>query len=68
MPVKLSDYEIKLLKMLRGDQVTGLGWGAAMGAAIEFLREDGFVKGFSKIEITQKGKDYLNYLEVENVS
>lgn len=48
--------------MLNGEDNQGLTWGAAMGAAIEFLREDGLVSGYEEIKITQKGKDYLFYV------
>ena len=58
----LGEYEVKVLRELNGEKM-GLSWGAAMGAAIEFLREDGYASGYSQIGITQKGKDYLRNLE-----
>ena len=54
-----SEYEIKILRELNGEGDQGLRWGAAMGAAIEFLADDGLVTRGGDIKITQRGKDYL---------
>jgi hypothetical protein len=39
----LTDYEITILRMLNGETVDGLLWGAAMSEAIEALFEGGYV-------------------------
>lgn len=57
----LNQYELLILRYLNGESVDNLSWswGAAMGAAVEFLREFGYIKGFFNIIITNKGKEYL---------
>lgn len=43
--MKLSDYEKDVLRVLNGEDVSDFpGWGAAMGAAIGFLKADGLVE------------------------
>jgi hypothetical protein len=56
MSKPISDYERDLLRHLNGEDVPGLSWGAAMGAAIEFLRSDGLVEGYTDIRITDAGR------------
>jgi hypothetical protein len=56
----VSKYEIKLLKDLNGERQEGLQWGAAMGAALEFLKEEGYVTRGAITKITEKGKKFLN--------
>ena len=53
---ELTEFELDVLRAANGESVPGLGWGAAMAAAIEYLRERGLVSGYSKIEITTAGK------------
>lgn len=57
--MKLSDYEIDILRTANGEE-RGLSWGAAMGAAMEFLGYDGLMTRTGKI--TQKGRDFLKEL------
>ena len=51
--IDLSDYEIKILKIIRGDDVKGVRWGAAISEAIERL------KGLGLVGITTHGKYVL---------
>ena len=56
----MTDYEKKILCEVRGDHMPGLRWGAAMGAALEFLRGSGYVRkvGYRYV-ITPKGREAL---------
>jgi hypothetical protein len=61
---KLTDYDRDILRMLSGEKVEGLAWGAAMGAAIGFLRGDGYVRQVRNAagigyEITDSGRAAL---------
>lgn len=67
----LSDYDRDILRMLNGEKVEGLAWGAAMGAAIGFLRGDGFVRqsvkdGAIVYEITDAGRTALSTSTTES--
>jgi len=55
----MSDYEIKILRYLNGEEMPDLSWGAAMGAAVEFLAGDGLVTQGPNYFITDKGKAFL---------
>ena len=57
--VKLSDYELKVLKECNGEVQDGIIWGAAMSITIEFLQRLGFITIGSPTIITDKGKEYL---------
>lgn len=59
---ELTDYEVKILRAINGEDVPGLKWGAAMGAALELLREDGLVRIASngQAKLTDKGRDALH--------
>ncbi len=59
MSEKLSDYEIKILRYLNGDDMPDLAWGAAMGAAVEFLAGGGLVTRGPNYFITEKGKAFI---------
>lgn len=62
--MRLSGYEIDVLRTANGEE-RGLRWGAAMGAALEFLSNDGLLTRTGKI--TQKGKSFIeNLLTFEN--
>ena len=50
----LSDYEINILRVLNGEDVPGLMWGAAMSAACGHLKGTGYATGL--YEITDKGR------------
>lgn len=56
----MTDYEFKLLRHVGGEQIEELRSGAAMWAALDFLREDGYVTGGPIVKLTDKGKEYLN--------
>ena len=56
----LCEYEIKVLRHLRGDDMPDLNWGAAMGAAIEYLQGARLICiNGNKYELTQEGVDFL---------
>jgi len=64
MSVHLTDYDRDILRMLDGEDVPGLAWGAAMGAALGFLRSCGLVRqvrtaGSINYEITDAGRSAL---------
>jgi hypothetical protein len=60
----LCEYEIKILRHLRGDDMPDLNWGAAMGAAIEYLQGVGFIYlDFSQYKLTKAGTEYLEELK-----
>lgn len=52
----LTNFELKILRHLNGENIPDLQWGSAMGAALEFLREKGFIEGFSSLHITDAGR------------
>jgi len=56
----ITEYERNILRSMNGEDVPGLKWGAAMGAAIEFMRGDGLVAGYTNIKITDKGRAALS--------
>lgn len=43
MSEKLTKYELKVLRHLKGESVPGLRWGAAMGEAVEHLTDCGYL-------------------------
>ena len=53
----LTDYEVDILRILGGEDLSGWSWGAAMGACCEHLKEQGYARG--SYEITDKGKELL---------
>lgn len=57
---KLSDYEEKILLEISGFPQQDLRWGAAMGAAIEFLQEAGYIRIGNPTRLTVNGERYLN--------
>ena len=59
--MKLSAYEVEVLAMLDGSGPE-LPWGAAMGSALEFLREDGLCTRGPHYQITGAGKMTLERL------
>lgn len=61
----LSSYEVKVLRELNGEPQSDISWGAAMGVAIEYLRDDGLVSGYTDIKITEAGRKYLENLDEE---
>ncbi len=56
----MTDYQRKVLADIAepGSQ-PGLSWGAAMGAALEYLRGNGYITRGSDPRITDKGRDAL---------
>ncbi len=40
----MSEFDIDLLRALRGDKIPGLTWGAVMSVSIEWLKGQGYVK------------------------
>jgi len=70
MSETLFEYEIKILRYLNGEAAPDLLWGAAMGAAVEFLLEGGYVTltrtpGVVMYSITDKGRAALTQQEGE---
>lgn len=60
----LSEYELKILRLLNGEDVPGLAWGAAMSVAIETLYEMRLAKrNGGRYEITDAGRDALKARE-----
>jgi hypothetical protein len=57
----LSDYEINILRVLNGEDVPGLMWGAAMSAACGHLKGTGYATGL--YEITDKGRAAIRAME-----
>lgn len=62
--LKLVDYELAILRLLSGEDMPNLRWGAAMGEAIEFLHGGGYVERKRKdtgiaYVITEKGRAAL---------
>lgn len=59
----LCDYEIKLLRLLAGEDVPDMQWGAAMGACLECLKGSGLAHAVGgKYEITDKGRKVLRWI------
>lgn len=58
-PFEPTEYEILLLRQANGEDMD-LRWGAAMGAALEFLSRAGYMTRTGKI--TEKGKYFLENL------
>ena len=53
-------FEHDILRVINGENIAGVKWGAAMGAALEFLEGSGYVQRFAgNYLITEKGKDAL---------
>ena len=56
----MTDFERKILRHLNGEDVPGLTWGAAMGVAIEWLEDNGYIRNNSgDYEITDTGRAAL---------
>jgi len=59
--MNLCEYEINLLRLMAGEDVPDMQWGAAMGACLGFLKGSGLVRSVGgKYEITDKGRKVLN--------
>lgn len=57
----MTDFERQILRHLAGASSPALAWGAAVGAAIEWLHGNGYVTrrmagGAIRYEISEKGK------------
>ena len=61
--MELTETDVRVLRTLSGQEGGIDGWGAAVGASIEFLRGAGYAKGYSKIEITDAGRAALQAQE-----
>jgi hypothetical protein len=62
--MELTETDVRVLRTLSGQEGGITGWGAAVGASIEFLRGAGYaIKGHSKIEITDAGRAALQAQE-----
>lgn len=60
MMTKVCEYEVKILKAVRGDDVSGIRWGAAMGEAVERLHGLGLISLFGgKYLLTDAGWQFL---------
>ena len=56
----LTDYDIRVLRCIAGEDVPGLKWGAAMSVALEALQHSGLVTPSpGQICITDKGRELL---------
>ncbi len=55
----LTDYDRKILRHINGEDFPDLSWGAAMGAALGFLHESGYVIGTNPVRITKDGLEEL---------
>jgi hypothetical protein len=53
----LTEYDIKILRVLNGEEVEGVIGGAAIWAATSYLRSRGLAAG--TYHITEKGREYL---------
>lgn len=53
---KLCDYEVEILRECAGE-IPARPWGAAVGAALEALRGNGYVDRTG--HVTAKGRQYL---------
>ena len=68
MQTEPTEFEIDILRSLRGDKVDGLAWGAGMSAAIEWLHGRGYVRrqlvhGTLNYELTDKGREAITEVE-----
>ncbi len=59
-----TGFEIDVLRDLNGEHVEGMVWGAAMGAAVEWLYGQGYITRTGKMsgiryDISDKGKAFL---------
>ena len=60
--MELSDYEKQIILEIGGLPQDELKWGAAMGAAIEFLQEDGLITIGDPCKLTTKGQKVFDEL------
>lgn len=60
---KMSDFELKVLRVLAGESVPDVAGGAGMWSAARWLKSQGYAEGH--YTITQKGRDYLAALDGE---
>lgn len=64
----IVDYERDVLRMLNGEKIEGMAWGAAMGQSVELLYEGGYVtrkmtgRGLEYV-ITDKGRAALTTID-----
>ena len=58
---ELCDYDLLILRVLNGEDVPGLMWGAAMSSACGYLKSMGYATGM--YEITDKGRAALKARE-----
>lgn len=58
---KLSEYDVKVLRVINGEDIPGIIAGAALWATAAWLKGRGYAQGH--YEIAQKGRDYLAALE-----
>ena len=56
----MCEYELKILRVMAGEDVEGVSAGAAMWTAAAWLKGRGYAEGH--YSITQKGRDYLKAL------
>lgn len=66
LSLTLSEYDIKVLRTLNGEEIEGLYWGAAMAITCEDLKRAGYAKGL--YEISDAGKRLLEELDGKEAS
>lgn len=60
---ELSEIEVKVLRILAGQEVEGVTWGAAFSACLEPLAGRGFISCVPPHRITARGMNYLAELD-----
>lgn len=54
---EMCEYELQILRVMAGEEVSGVSAGAAMWSAAAWLKGRGYAVGH--YEISQKGREYL---------
>lgn len=64
----MNEFERDVLRVIAGEDVPGMMWGAAMSEAVEYLQGRGFCRRVLKddtitYEITDRGREALRVIE-----
>ena len=62
---EMTDYDVKVLRCIAGENVPGLTWGAAMSESLSFLRGTGLARlaPGGRAELTDAGRQFMDALE-----
>jgi hypothetical protein len=62
-PNEMTPFDRDILRHLNGEEMPGLSWGAAMGAAVEWLQGMGYATRGGNVQITDAGREALTKSE-----